>query len=124
MQVKIKRNAYSMGRLLPLTIYQDGKPIGKINTEETLFFDAVEGSTLVAKQLGVRSNAVEVKEGDYLEISGKPWLGALQAIALITLLFVPSISDSTLRTTSYFILPIIYFSSLFLVENFKLEKKN
>ncbi|MGF3067314.1 hypothetical protein ACQV2X_06730 [Facklamia sp. P12945] len=123
MQVKITRNAYFMGGLMPLTVYQDGKSIGKIHTNETITLEVVEGSTIVVKQLGMRSNPLEVKSGDYIEISGKPWLGLLQVVLLISFLFLSYISDNTFKIISYFILPILYFSSVFLIENFKLEKK-
>ncbi|MGX7109576.1 hypothetical protein [Facklamia miroungae] len=123
MQVTIRRNVYFMGGLMPLTIYQNGQAIGKIDTNETKAFEVVEGSTLVAKQLGVRSNPVEVQTGDHLEISGKPWLGIIQILALLSLFFVSAIPSYNLRIISYLILPLIYFSSLFLIENYKLEKK-
>ncbi|MCR8969806.1 hypothetical protein [Facklamia sp. 7083-14-GEN3] len=128
MHIRIKRNEKFVGSLWPLFIYQDGKAIGKIASGETKLFEVQEGSTLIVKlgnQLGsIRSNPIEVEEGDYLEVSDKPWLEFIQFILFISIPFSKLIPGRKLSLLALFLIAIAYLATRFLIENYTLEKKN
>lgn len=128
MAITINRNTGWNGWFLETQIILDGDKIQTIGENQTLKLDLESPKALLkVKQFGIKSNEIEVKDGDVLEIKSSLWYRRVIPIMIIiqVLSFSVTSLENRLATLLYIIMSsivicIIIFSIIFL-NGFKIE---
>lgn len=119
MSVTIKRNTDWVGRSINVAIKVNDEKIAKIGYHQELKLDIPnESAQLKVSQQGTKSNIVEVKDGDVVEITTSKWAYLIVLLPAF-LVMLPIFSfNMFLRLISIIFLSII---SIFFIKGFNLE---
>ncbi|WP_192988464.1 hypothetical protein [Carnobacterium mobile] len=119
MSVTIKRNTDWVGRSINVAIKLNDEKIAKIGYNQELKLDIPnESAQLKVSQQGTKSNIVEVKDGDVVEITTSKWAYLIVLLPAF-LVMLPIFSfNMFLRLISIIFLSII---SIFFIKGFNLE---
>ena len=80
----------------PIHIKLNGKKIEKIEAEERLEIEMTDShANLSVSQTGTKSNQLEVRNGDTIEITSTNWAVIVHALPAIFILLVSFLSDNT-----------------------------
>jgi len=115
MTVKIKRNTDFVGTMAKFKVIVNGEKVGTIGHEEFLEVEIPDDEAVIQlSQMGVRTNEMNVKDGDRLEVSTSNWgkygVFAVIFLFLISRLFAPNVIRYGLF--------LLYFISAFVVNGF------
>ena len=91
--IKVKRSTGWIGSATKMQIIVNGERVATINNNQILEVE-LPGvkNDLKVRQLGVRSNKIEVKDGDILEVRYKGWYKALFPL-MIAITFIMIVLD-------------------------------
>ena len=119
MSVTIKRNTDWVGRSINVAIKLNDEKITKIGYNQEIKLDIPnESAQLKVSQQGTKSNIVEVKDGDVVEITTSKWTYVIVLLPAF-LVMLPIFSfNMFLRLISIIFLSII---SIFFIKGFNLE---
>lgn len=123
MPVTIKRNTGPWAYFIPMTIKINDKKVGKIKSDEQIEVNLPDKKAqLKVVKFPSRSNSLEVKDGDIIEIRASRWhnmifLGLL--IALYMTYFITNIIYRTVIATSIIVLAFVI---AFCLNEFYLKK--
>ena len=91
MSIKIKRSTGWEGSATKMQIIVNGEKLATINKNEILEVELPsDKNSLKVRQFGVRSNEIEVKDGDILEVKYKVWYQAIFPL-IIAITFIMSV---------------------------------
>lgn|SRR5699024_671907 len=96
MTIKIKRKTGLLGTLSKFNVKINGEKRGTLENEEILELEIPDGETVLQlTQFGVKTNEINVKDGDRLKVSTTTWgiYGTLMVIFLFIVsgLFIPGV---------------------------------
>ena len=96
MSIKVIRKTNVIGMGSPIHIKLNGKKIEKIEAEERLEIEMTDShANLSVSQTGTKSNQLEVRNGDTIEITSTNWAVIVRALPAIVILLVSFLSDNT-----------------------------
>ena len=104
MCITIKRSTGWEGSATKMQIIVNGEKLTTINKNQTLEVELPGGkNSLKVRQFGIRSNEIEVKDGDILEVKYKLWYQALFPLIIAITFIMSVVLDLPYKST---ILPI------------------
>lgn len=119
MSVTIKRNTDWVGRSINVAIKLNNEKIAKIGHNQELKLDIPnEGAQLKVSQQGTKSNTVEVKDGDVVEITTSKWTYLI--IFLPAFLVMLPVFSFNMFLRFIFII-ILLMISIFFIKGFNLK---
>lgn len=114
MAITIVRRTGIIGMAGTIAIKINGKKVDKIKTEQQIKIDITNDSVrLQVSQTGVRSNELEVSDGEKIEITTPKWSSFILFLLIILpslLKFIPNYKFSMLGIIVYSVIVIIMFS--------------
>lgn len=114
MAITIVRRTGIIGMAGTIAIKINGKKVDKIKTEQQIKIDIPNDSVrLQVSQTGVRSNELEVNDGEKIEITTPKWSSLILFLLIILpslLNFIPNYKFSMLGIIVYSVIVIIMFS--------------
>lgn len=118
MSVTIKRKTGWFGMGVKIAIKLNNEKVAKIGYDQEIELDIPsKGAQLKVSQQGVKSNELEVKDGDIVEITTLKW-GYLIVFLPSILVLLPIFSVNTFLR--FFVITLL-FSSLLFINAFKLN---
>lgn len=123
MSVTIKRKTGLSGVASKMSIKVNGEKITKIANEEVVDIDIDAESTLLrVTQFGTRSNQIEVKDGDVVEINTTKIYYIIFLFPFISLIVSNSLQDQPYTLNTFLMLFLGMLLILFLFEGYHLKK--
>ena len=122
MSIIIKRDTGWTGMGTRITVKLNGEKVGKVSHNNQIKVDFPKKSAkLRVSQLGVKSNEIEVKDGDVVEIKQARWYWMsylLYMVLILVSIFIPDLTHRLIIIISFGILLIM---SIFLINGFNLK---
>lgn len=121
MTVKIKRNTGWLGIATSIKIILNGEKVAKVSENsqvEVILPD--EKSYLKIRHSGVKSNEIEVKDGDVIEIKRRRWYTWSFILFLIAMILPSFVFDPSNRIKVILLIGIPYSISLYVIEGYRL----
>ena len=122
MSIIIRRSTGWVGSASLIQIIINEKKAAGINENQDLEVELPDGRTnLKTKQFGVKSNEIEVRDGDILEIKRTRWhrmIFPLMIAIQFSIIFIPSLAYRLITLLFFSILIII---SIFFIKGFHIE---
>lgn len=113
MSIIIKRNTGWIGSLTKVQIKLNGEKVVSVKKNQLVEVGLLNDKAYIkATQFGTKSNEIEVKDGDILEITTTKWYRMGIPITIIVLLFNNFIPDSIYRIAALIIAVLSTFSIL------------
>lgn len=123
MSVTIKRKTGLLGVASKMSIKVNGEKVTKIANEEVVDIDIDAESTLLrVTQFGTRSNQIEVKDGDVVEINTTKIYYIIFLFPFISLFVSNSLKDQPYTLNTFLMLFLGMMLILFLFEGYHLKK--
>lgn len=123
MSVTIKRKNGLLGVASKMSIKVNGEKVTKIANEEVVDIDIDAESTLLrVTQFGTRSNQIEVKDGDVVEINTTKIYYIIFLFPFISLIVSNSLQDQPYTLNTFLMLFLGMLLILFLFEGYHLKK--
>jgi len=123
MSVTIKRKTGLSGVASKMSIKVNGEKVTKIANEEVVDIDIDAESTLLrVTQFGTRSNQIEVKDGDVVEINTTKIYYIIFLFPFISLIVSNSLQDQPYTLNTFLMLFLGMLLILFLFEGYHLKK--
>ncbi|MER2293857.1 MAG: hypothetical protein ABS913_00900 [Desemzia incerta] len=123
MSVTIKRKTGLSGVVSKMSIKVNGEKVTKIANEEVVDIDIDAESTLLrVTQFGTRSNQIEVKDGDVVEINTTKIYYIIFLFPFISLIVSNSLQDQPYTLNTFLMLFLGMLLILFLFEGYHLKK--
>lgn len=123
MSVTIKRKTGLSGLASKMSIKVNGEKVTKIANEEVVDIDIDAESTLLrVTQFGTRSNQIEVKDGDVVEINTTKIYYIIFLFPFISLIVSNSLQDQPYTLNTFLMLFLGMLLILFLFEGYHLKK--
>lgn len=98
MPIKIKRNYLWQGWILAMNIIVNGEKVAKATWDKYVEVEIPGDKALLrVTQLGIKSNEIEVKDGDVIQLMPKIWYSVAYSFLLLLILFTYKISNPTIR---------------------------
>ena len=125
MSVTIKRKTGLSGVASKMSIKVNGEKVTKIANEEVVDIDIdAESILLRVTQFGTRSNQIEVKDGDVVEINTTKIYYIIFLFPFISLFVSNSLKDQPYTLNTFLMLFLGMLLILFLFEGYHLKKKD
>lgn len=125
MSITIKRNTGWIGMGTNIQIKLNGKKVAKVGENTQIEVELPEDKAcLKIKHVGVKSNEIEVKEGDVIEIKQTKWYKWSFPLYFVFLILSMFIFDPTKRLMIVITIGILYLISLFIKEGYYLKVIN
>lgn len=122
MAITIKRDTGLIGSGLAMTVKVNGEKTTKIPYNQQIELEIPDNEAIVSvSQQGIKSNEVEVKDGQQLEITAKNWLKISMILFMIALPIIIMTLDSLYRVIALLILLILVPGSYFVIDVFRLN---
>lgn len=121
MTVKIKRNTGWLGIATSIKIILNGEKVAKVSENsqvEVILPD--KKSYLKIRHSGVKSNEIEVKDGDVIEIKRRRWYTWSFILFLIAMILPSFVFDPSNRIKVILLIGIPYSISLYVIEGYRL----
>ena len=116
MAITIVRRTGIIGMAGTIAIKINGKKVDKVKTEQQIEVDIPNDSVrLQVSQSGIRSNELEVSDGEKIEITTPIWSSLIIFLTIISpslLNFIPTYELGIMGIVIYFIIVIIVFSAV------------
>ncbi len=123
MSVTIKRKTGLLGVASKMSIKVNGEKVTKIANEEVVDIDIdAESILLRVTQFGTRSNQIEVKDGDVVEINTTKIYYIIFLFPFISLFVSNSLKDQPYTLNTFLMLFLGMLLILFLFEGYHLKK--
>lgn len=123
MSVTIKRKTGLLGVASKMSIKVNGEKVTKIANEEVVDIDIdAESILLRVTQFGTRSNQIEVKDGDVVEINTTKIYYIIFLFPFISLFVSNSLQDQPYTLNTFLMLFLGMLLILFLFEGYHLKK--
>jgi len=123
MSVTIKRKTGLSGVASKMSIKVNGEKVTKIANEKVVDIDIDAESTLLrVTQFGTRSNQIEVKDGDVVEINTTKIYYIIFLFPFISLIVSNSLQDQPYTLNTFLMLFLGMLLILFLFEGYHLKK--
>lgn len=123
MSVTIKRKTGLLGVASKMSIKVNGEKVTKIANEEVVDIDIdAESILLRVTQFGTRSNQIEVKDGDVVEINTTKIYYIIFLFPFISLFVCNSLKDQPYTLNTFLMLFLGMLLILFLFEGYHLKK--
>lgn len=123
MSVTIKRKTGLLGVASKMSIKVNGEKVTKIANEEVVDIDIdAESILLRVTQFGTRSNQIEVKDGDVVEINTTKIYYIIFLFPFISLIVSNSLQDQPYTLNTFLMLFLGMLLILFLFEGYHLKK--
>lgn len=123
MSVTIKRKTGLSGVASKMSIKVNGEKVTKIANEEVVDIEIDAESTLLrVTQFGTRSNQIEVKDGDVVEINTTKIYYIIFLFPFISLIVSNSLQDQPYTLNTFLMLFLGMLLILFLFEGYHLKK--
>ncbi|WHZ31716.1 hypothetical protein QNK01_09560 [Desemzia incerta] len=123
MSVTIKRKTGLLGVASKMSIKVNGEKVTKIANEEVVDIEIDAESTLLrVTQFGTRSNQIEVKDGDVVEINTTKIYYIIFLFPFISLIVSNSLQDQPYTLNTFLMLFLGMLLILFLFEGYHLKK--
>lgn len=122
MTVKIKRNTGWIGIGTNILIILNGEKVAKVSENsqvEVVLPD--EKANLRIRHAGVKSNEIEVKDGDVIEIKRRRWYTWSFILFIITMILSSLIFDPSNRIKIIVLIAIPYIIILTVIEGYSLN---
>ncbi len=121
MSIIIKRNTGWIGSLTKVQIKLNGEKVVSVKENQQVEVELPNDKTYIkATQFGTKSNEIEVKDGDILEITTTKWYRMSIPITIIVFLFNNFIPDSTYRIATL-IIAVLSIISILLIKGLYLK---
>lgn len=121
MSITVVRRTGLIGTILKMTIKINGERVAKIANDQKLEMSIPNNVVQIcATQSGVKSNTIEVKDGERVQIKSNKWsnrIYVLYYIIFITGLFT---SNSLYKSIALLVILLLGFILLFIVNAFQL----
>lgn len=115
MTVKIKRNTGSVGPMGTFNVLVNGEKTATLPDTEILELEIPDDEAVIQlSQMGVKTNEMNVKDGDRLEVSTTFW-GKYGIILIISLFFI---SDLFARDVIRYGIFLLYFITAYVIDGF------
>lgn len=115
MSITVVRKTNVIGMGSPIHIKLNGKKIKKIEAGEQVEIEMIDThANLSVSQTGTKSNQLEVRDGDTIEITSTNWAIIVRALPAVAILLVSFISDNT----NHVILSAIFAVALVIISTF------
>ena len=123
MSITIKRNTGWIGMALKIQIKVNGEKTAKVKEQEHAEINLPgDRAYLQVTQAGIKSNEIEVKDGDIVEItSTKLYRMSLYLLIITVTILNILIRNSTYRLIAIIISGIFYTAGLFFIDGFHLK---
>lgn len=121
MSIRIERNTGWMGMGSKIQIRVDGEKIASVSENQYVQVELPgDKAHLKVTQFGVKSNEIEVKDGDIVKIMSKRWYRMSVPLLISIMIFTNLILDLKYRL----IVIVLYIISSYLIDGFYLEVSN
>lgn len=122
MAITIKRNTGWIGGATDLQIRLNGEKAAKVMENQTVEVEFPGNKAYIkATQFGTKSNEIEVKDGDILEITTKRWRKMSFYIIIVAFVLTSFILDPTYRIAVFIPLLVLSTISTFLIDGFYIK---
>ena len=120
--VRIKRNTGIPGSLGSIKIHVDDEQVATIKQNQNIEVELPTAEAKIAvSQAGVRSNELDVKEGQVIEITTRSWTYISLILLFILIASLNVFLPPTYRIVVPIILAILYLGIYFFVNGFELK---
>lgn len=114
MSIIIKRNTGWIGSLTRVQIKLNGEKVASVKVNQQVEVELLNDKAYIkATQFGTKSNEIEIKDGDILEITTRKWHRIIIPIIIIVSLFKNFIPNSIYQIASLIIV-VLAISILFI----------
>lgn len=114
MSIIIKRNTGWIGSLTKIQIKLNGEKVASVKVNQQVEVELLNDKAYIkVTQFGTKSNEIEVKDGDILEITTRKWHRIIIPIIIIVSLFKNFIPNSIYQIASLIIV-VLAISILFI----------
>lgn len=114
MSIIIKRNTGWIGSLTKVQIKLNGEKVASVKVNQQVEVELLNDKAYIkATQFGTKSNEIEVKDGDILEITTRKWHRIIIPIIIIVSLFKNFIPNSIYQIAALIIV-VLAISILFI----------
>lgn len=121
MSIKIKRNTGWLGTASKIAIKVNGEKVAKISNNQEMEIEIPdETAQLKVSQTGMRSNEIEVQDGDVVEVTTSKSTFVIFFLVFASLLMMNVVQNTILPA----ILLIAFAVGFFLIEGFELKAVN
>lgn len=120
--ITIKRNTGWIGRALDIQIKINGEKVARVMENQHIEVEIPDEKAYIrATQLGIKSNEIEVKDDDTIEITATWWNRTGFIFSLFILLLMNLIPNREYRISFIIIVSVLYIISTFLFNGFYLN---
>lgn len=122
MAITIKRNTGWIGSISKIKIKLNGEKVASVVNNQQIEVELPDNKAFIkAVQQGVKSNEIEVQNGDILEIKTTLWNKASLPLIIVLLSLSNLIFDSTHQIIADIFIAIFSIVSILLIDGFHLE---
>lgn len=122
MAITIKRNTGWMGGATDIQIRLNGEKAARVMENQTVEVELLGDKAYIkATQFGIKSNEIEVKDGDILEITTKRWRKISFYIIIVAFVLTSFILEPTYRIAVFIPLLVLSTINTFLIEGFHIK---
>lgn len=122
MAITIKRNTGWIGGTTDIQIRLNGEKAARVMENQTVEVELLGDKAYIkATQFGIKSNEIEVKDGDVLEITTKRWSKMSFYIIIVAFVLTSFILDPTYRIAVFIPLLVLSTINTFLIEGFHIK---
>lgn len=123
MTIKIKRNTGWQGMASQIQLKLNGKEVASIGEKQSIEIDLPDDyGNLKVSQFGIKSNEIEVKDGDIIEIKSTLWSRIAHPLMIFIIFLTVFISDFRNRLIIIFLVGILTIISMHFINGFDLIK--
>lgn len=125
MSVLVRRNTGWQGSASKIQIKINGEKIDSVGDNQEVNVRLPDGKAqLKVTQFGVKSNEIEIEDGDIIDITVTRWHRMSFPIQVIAMFFLIISPNFEYKTSLIFFIGILYIISLVFLEGFSLDKEN
>ncbi len=125
MSVLVRRNTGWQGSASKIQIQINGEKIDSVGDNQEVNVRLPDGKAqLNVTQFGVKSNEIEIEDGDIIDITVTRWHRMSFPIQVIAMFFLIISPNFEYKTSLIFFIGILYIISLVFLEGFSLDKEN
>ena len=122
MSITIKRNTGWIGSAAKIQIKLNGDKVASVNENQQVEVKLPNDKAYIkATQFEIKSNEIEVKDGDIVEITSKKWYQMSLPVIIFVIFSMNFISNSTYRIAALISVCVLYIISILLMDGFYLR---
>lgn len=121
MSITVVRRTGLIGTILKITIKINGERVAKIANGQKLELSIPNSAVqLCVTQSGVKSNTIEVKDGERVQIQSNKWSNRIYTLYYIIFVFGLFTSNLLYKSIALLVITLLSFMLLFIVNAFQL----